>query len=577
MIKLLYLVVLLTIVGSTIATDPTFYVSPDPITNYVPLKCGNNLQTPCASMLDAVYSFTNQTTNNSTHFIVNLLPGTFFNSSGSYGYNQVVPLYGLNVTFQAYDPTTNGPPASPTAVTIVNSRNSIIFPIFGVVVNSRTAYNTTATFINIQFVNTFILSATSDGMMNIQFNGCSFINSARYYSSDVLYIYSTYTYRQSTLTLNNCNATSIYNANFIDAYNSNINFINSSYSGNSATMIKSTGQYSNTTIVNSVISNNYGSGIYLLNLYGPAVINNTLFYNNYAYNIIYAQGSGYTINNSNFTSNICANYGTLYLYYTNGLVTNTYFGKNAGPRGAGIYSYSSTLTVQGCVFDSNTGGSGSAIYQYYRSLNLINTKIISNYARYNATTSYSMNSLVNLYSATVSMTSSSISYNQTSVSSSFSLIACTSSIVYYNQTSISNYGKTIMSCSSCSLYHNYQGSAYDPATLYCTDQDSSSSTHNHNPKRYVDEAVRATLIAFIVFFSFLLFVGVIVILICLTKQRRQHLKITCNEKSSLISKQVVPPVTVQQYYQPQQSQPQPPQQQFYSQNPSTPNEYSPIQ
>jgi len=533
MMKLIYLFVLLCVFIVGISgqgnTVPTYYVQSTPIVNYNPTSCGNNLQSPCNSIGDAVYSFLNQTTNNSTHFVVNLLPGVYLNTTNTYGLNDTVSLYGLNVTFQGYDPVTNGPSSN---VIITGRARQTGTPIFKV--DSVDRSSSDISFRNIIFdqASSDIFEGNSMGLTNVLFSDCTFRGSIGQ-NNNIISVYSYNSAMLSYLTLVNCNFNKISNTYIVKASNSNLNVVNSTFVDNNAFMLMKCSN-TNVNITSSVFSNNTVSlNRYVLITISQKYINivNSVFSNNSADGVVYTTNSAVYVNNSNFTNNYATTFGAVYSYAGSAVVSNSYFTRNYSPTGAGVFIYTGTASISNCKFDSNQANYGSAIYAQYQARVTIDSSIFVNYMVPASKVYYSVYSLVYLTSNTrATITNSSIIYDSGRIAPSFTLVSCYSSFISYNSTAVITNGVGRMACSSCSVTHSNLTSS-EPSSLYCTSGNdansssepttSSSSDDQHRKKHYVYEAYRITLIVLISFFLFLLVVGCFIIIGCLVKQRNE--------------------------------------------------------
>ncbi|KAF2076143.1 hypothetical protein CYY_002550 [Polysphondylium violaceum] len=532
MFKFICLILFITTLGicgaANNTTDPTFYVSPTPINNYVSLNCGSSVQSPCNSILDAIYSFQNQTASNQTYFVVNLLPGVYFNNSTTYGVNDTVPLYGLNVTIQGYDPV-NGVSAP------VNITGKYRYPstyLFNVAYTSQQLYvSTVIRFNNIIFdqVSYGIFTGSTSNMLDVQFNNCTVSNSRTYGSSPLIYIYSPR--YLAYLTFNSVN---VINNNYMSLLSANqgyLNIYNSSFVGNRHYNFIKTSNVA-TTILGSTFANNTASSSSYptIGVTSTSVtIKNSSFINNAASNTIYATVTVVTIDNCNFTKNVNTNYGVVYSYQgTNASISNSYFGQNYGRNGAGVYSYYTKTAIQNCIFNSNQGNYGSAIYQSGSQIKLSNSTILIQKVA-PSVNYYSQYDAVYLQSTSATLTNNYIALGNGTVGYGFSLVYCSSSYITYNTSTIISNGQPSISCTSCSINHTNQD--VEPSVLYCSNSDSSYNPPTPSPSRRINQALRSALIALVVFFSFLLFISLIIICTCMFRQRRHHCS---TEKSTLV-------------------------------------------
>jgi len=461
----LFITIGLCSIKSTDAADVTttvFYVSPTPITDYNPIKCGNNLESPCNSIRDAVNSFLNQTLDTTTSFVINLLPGTYFKDSNSYGCNDSISLDGLNLVIQSSDQDNQAILSSKYRYT---SNRLSLFYIFSLEDDSTTTTNSySISFNNIIFdhITSTIFNTNTKKTVAVKFDGCTFRNSNTFDHT------SLFIFDSSTLEFNNCKFVelkistptliSLYSATFILS-NSKI------YNGSFYNLLDS--HYSNVIITNSLINNNIAdnnSPLFSLDK-GSFILNGVSITNNIANIIIDSSSLEISINDSEFLSNR-ATLNTLYIHKSNLLVRDTEFSNNIVNNGT-LNSYLSNTTIENCVFDNNQGNFGSAIYQTKNSIKIIDSTLIGNFE----TTNWSyfpISSLLYFLDTQATITTSSISSGEEELGKN-ALISCHGSTIFDNNSTISKKEKKdiVVNCGDKCEIINMNKDQDDHTDFFC--------------------------------------------------------------------------------------------------------------
>ncbi|MDL2246790.1 Ig-like domain repeat protein [Methanobrevibacter sp. OttesenSCG-928-K11] len=227
---------------------------------------------------------------------------------------------------------------------------------------------------------------------------------------------SNFTINKSNFTANTGKSTGGAIHNYFNSINFNIN--NSKFTNNSAInggVIHNSG--ASFTIANSNFTNNtaksggHGGGV----IYNIAInfnIVNSIFTNNTSKSAVYGGGviyntnggSGFTISNSNFTSNnVITDGGVIHNAGSNFNISNSYFTSNTGKRGGVIYNIGSNFNVNNSTFTNNSGINGSAIYNtgsvFTANSNNFNNE--NNSAIFNSGASASCNVLNNIFNTAI--------------------------------------------------------------------------------------------------------------------------------------------------------------------------------
>ncbi|KAF2076144.1 hypothetical protein CYY_002551 [Polysphondylium violaceum] len=509
--------------GALNALGTAYYVTPNTVDNYNPVECGLSSNSPCLSILDAVYSFLNETsTTNTTNlpFVINLLPGTYLATNQSYGIHNTINPTGLDMTIQSWDPTTNAIANTPVRF---NGKYYIETSLFnGNKVNRTGPIDvTTLTFNNIAFENfsTSVVQMSGSGTIKVNINNCNFT------TLDMIlptFWMISNTKSSSQMTISNCYFTN-NQGSLISTFNTNLNIQNSTFSLNQGDDLISI-QNSNLNVTNTILDSNKLSGSYYVlkaqnskvNMYNNQITNNTG-----ASGIIYLLGSQSQINNTRFVGNnpTLANYGPLFLYQSYSYINNCVFTQNSGTYGGGLYSSISSVQITSSNFTNNFGTTGSQIYQYGSSIRIINSSV------YSSTNQVRPNSIVYLSSTKAIFTNSSFSVGTTVMTNSgFTLFGCSSSSVYYTSkdTVVINNGYPTIYCSGCSTYVTDGSTNNSSSLIYCKKSESSSSDNSHSRPEPIRSVMRKVLISLIIFFSVVLLIAVLIIITCLVKQRRHH-------------------------------------------------------
>lgn len=178
----------------------------------------------------------------------------------------------------------------------------------------------------------------------------------------------------------------------IYTYNSNVNLINSTVSGNNATSGGAiyAGPGSKLSIVNSTLSSNYGNngGTIYTDSSSDLTILNSVFSGNiaeYYGGAIYAISTPVNINNSIFNGNTAIKGGAIYKNSGNLIITNSNLSGNTAvanhgqaAQGGGIRSIGGILTISGSNLYGNSAGNGDVLYNNDGTVNLQFNRVIAN-------------------------------------------------------------------------------------------------------------------------------------------------------------------------------------------------------
>ncbi|KAF2076145.1 hypothetical protein CYY_002552 [Polysphondylium violaceum] len=506
------------------AQSYTYFVTPNPIENYNPQGCGLSPDAACITINDAIYSFLNQTSPDSTknNLVINLISGTYFGNINAPGVNDTIDVSELNVVIQGYDLTTK---SNTGQSAIIHGTYLSKYSLFTI---APKANITTLNFNNIQFeyfVNR-ILYTTIDGMLIMSINNCTITNST---TSATCLINTTSRQQLSSISLINSTVTHNNNTYIISLYRSNINITNCVFDSNNGVYVINffaSGAY----IVNSVLSNNIvGSKEPLFNGGNSIVyIDNSIVKGNrgaqYVFNFI---GTSVNIKNCTFYKNndpINSHYGALYLSGCTTIIANSTFTLNNAQIGGAIYDIYGSLEIRNSTFDNNQAKYASQIYKNRNSLYVYDSKI---------TQSMSLNVLPQ---SLVGVTSTNAFFNNTqiqvtsTIATTFAVIDCDQAFISFTDAStiqtINQYNN--LTCTQCTTFN--QRSSLNPP-LICppsssssespsSEKHSSSSSSDNGKDYHAPSGLRLRYIVLITLFSFLLFFGLVTILACVLKQRK---------------------------------------------------------
>ncbi|KAF2076146.1 hypothetical protein CYY_002553 [Polysphondylium violaceum] len=505
---------------TAINAQKIYYVDPVPIENYNPQGCGTSVDAACNTINDAIYTFLNATspTNTTTQpFVVNLLQGAYFSNQSAPGVNDTISVYGLNITIQSYGYAADSNNSAPIVLNGTYLSKITLFKV-----NGNTSSTTSLTFNNIQFdsfYNSILYANSLDGPFSLYLNNCSITNMP---SASTGLIYTNAYYQRSSIFLTNSIVKNNNGSVIFSITRANFDITNSTIGSNTGVYLL-TLQTCTVNVVNSVISNNTMSSNYTLS---PLFdIQNTVF------NMI----------NSSANANIGGSYVFSFKASTLSL-SNCSFNMNNYPTGSYygvLYLTSSYTTIKSSVFNYNYAISGGAIYNQNGGLTIYNSTFYNNQARYGSQITHLGNtlsiydslvvqnqsltllpqSLLSISSANVYIKNTQIQATST-IGTTFSVINCNSAIVSFTQSFISTFSSySNLTCSSCTTIND--GESNNPL-LQCPQSSSEQDSSSYHDHPYYPPIFRVIYLILISFFSILLFIGLIIILVCICKQRKER-------------------------------------------------------
>jgi len=501
----------------------TLYVSPSSTFIYNNTTgnntlCGNSIDTACVSIEDALQSFINssfvqqfnQTYPNATilpPLVIELFAGNYYSQNSS-SINATTSLSGMNVTIQPYpgeEVVLNGTYRE-SYTYLFELPNGIKSTLFGVLNFNNITFDHFQS--GIVFVNSYYT-------MNISFVDCTIQNSltsnilvnvvsSNSYSNVYFYNTNILGFSLSGIVLMG-SGTFVFNNGLVNAVGSN-NFF-SIYNAPS-------------TFINSIFSNNTLNSYTIYGIGGSINIQGCIFQDNTGgSSVIGGSGSVVLIDGSMFINNVGNNYGPVTMSEGSITITNTQFTDNSGFYGGAIYSDGSELSINGCTFKNNNGVYGMAINIRSNYFSLSNSQVTYSNA-YDS--KYTQNNLISLDSVNRGIfDNNTIAVGYYGVPFSFfSVLSCTFSDMEFDTTQISTASHDLMTCSDCRVINDITSNYTCPPTDSSSAQSSSSSSDNNNNRHKYPSNYKA-LVVFLVLFSVLLLVGIIIILTCYMKQRNQ--------------------------------------------------------